>query len=147
MITAMEVNFKKFHPDAVIPAYSRIGDAAMDLTTVTDGKLSQDRDFVEYDTKIGIEIPEGFVGLIFPRSSISQYRLSLCNSVPVIDSNYRGSLKLRFRLLSETSSLRYKAGDRIGQLMIFPYPVITLKEVQELSETARGDGSFGSSGV
>lgn len=108
-------------------------------------RMKHDTAFVEYGTDISIEIPPGYVGLIYPRSSISNTPFSLCNSVGVIDSGYRGEITFRFR---QTSSLGkpYKPGDRVGQLIIVPYPKIELVEVTELSNSDRGTGGYGSTG-
>lgn len=144
----MEVKIKKLHPNAVIPFYAKPGDAGMDLTAVIIDTSNEH--YIEYDTGIAVEIPEGYVGLVFPRSSNSKVDLELSNSVGVIDSGYRGSIKLRYhRIWREDKSGNrildiYSVGDRVGQLIIIPYPKIEFKEVDELSSTERGDGGFGS---
>ncbi len=99
-----------------------------------------------YGTGLSIEIPEGYVGLIFPRSSICKTTMTLTNSVGVIDSGYRGELKAIFRLTGP-HEMDYKIGDRIGQLMIVPIPTVEIEEVTELSTSIRGTGGFGSSGA
>ena len=94
-----------------------------------------------------MEIPPGHVGLVFPRSSVSKTNLSLRNSVGVIDSNYRGEIILKFLDLEEMDNLpSYVAGNKIGQIMLIERPEIELEEVEELSETDRGEGGFGSTG-
>lgn len=140
----MQVKIKKLHPDAMIPKYSKSGDAGLDLTAISINTDSQD--YIEYGTGLALEIPEGFVGLIFPRSSISNKSLLLTNSVGVIDSGYRGEIKFRFKLSNHyrTFSEKYKVGDRIGQIIIMPYPQIEFEEVKELDNSERGDGGFGS---
>ena len=137
----MKVNVKRLHPEAVVPSYNIDGDAGIDLTATT---RTEQREYIEYGTGLAIKIPEGHAGLLFPRSSISKMALTLANSVGVIDSNYRGEVKLRFKdaMLGRT----YNIGDRIGQLLILPYPKIELTEVEELSNTDRGNGGFGSTG-
>lgn len=147
MEAMVKINIKKLHPDAVIPAYTFTGDGALDLTTVDDGDDKGSREFIEYRTGLAFEIPEGYVGLLFPRSSISRYRLSLANSVGVLDAGFRGEVTFRFRMLSETPSLRYKKGDRIGQIMVIPRPFVVPVEVEELSGSDRGGGGYGSSGA
>ncbi len=147
----MKVKVKLVHPDSVMPSYSKQGDAGMDLTAVSF-RLKDDI-YIEYDTGVAVEIPEGYVGLVFPRSSISDQDLSLSNSVGVIDSGYRNSIKCRFKVSAELvkkgsrSPYHYKKGDRICQLIILPYPHIELEEVDELSSTERNTGGFGSSGL
>jgi dUTP pyrophosphatase len=141
----MKVKFKKLIPAAVEPSYSRPGDAGMDLTAI-EMEHNREHQFVEYNTYIAVEIPEGHVGLVFPRSSVSKTPLFLANSVGVIDSNYRGPIKLRFKMDGTNITNVYHTGDRVGQLVIIPIPHIELHEVGDLSETNRGDGGFGSSG-
>ena len=137
----MNVKIKKLHKDAVIPFYAKPGDAGMDLTAISES-WNEDNSMVTYDTGLAVEIPKGHVGLLFPRSSVSKTTLSLTNCVGVIDSGYRGSIMLKFRYLEE--GLVYSVGDRVGQLLILPYPEVTFEEVDELSETERGEGGFGS---
>lgn len=151
----MEVRFKKLVDEAVIPAYASEGDAGLDLVA-TSKEWSGEQGFVEFGTGIAVEIPRGYVGLLFPRSSISKSKYNLANSVGVIDSGYRGEIKLRFFLNSASLSnmegktnfklTEYVEGDKIGQLVIIPYPIIQPVEVDELEATLRGDGGFGSTG-
>ena len=142
----MIVKFKKLDPSAVTPAYSTAGDAAMDLTAISLSKVDKDEfGYIEYGTGLAFEIPEGYVGLLFPRSSISNSGLILTNSVGVIDSGYRGEIKFRFKHIPDTAY--YKPGDRVGQIIIMPYPQIELQEVEQLSETDRAEGGFGSTGA
>jgi dUTP pyrophosphatase len=140
----MKVNIKKLHPNAVIPTYAKSGDAGMDL--VATEIISNTTFDVTYGTGIALEIPEGFVGLIFPRSSIRKYELALSNSVGVIDSGYRGELQATFKRTNTLFPEAYKVGDRIAQIMIIPYPSIDFQEVEYLSNTQRGEGGFGSTG-
>tara|TARA_Y100000114_G_scaffold62893_1_gene57609 strand:+ start:15279 stop:15707 length:429 start_codon:yes stop_codon:yes gene_type:complete len=141
----MKVKFKKLHPNAKTPHYSLEGDACLDLYAAWL-KIDDLGNFV-YGTGIAIEIPAGHVGLVFPRSSVSKTNLSLRNSVGVIDSNYRGEIMLKFLELEEAKSLpSYVSGNKIGQIMIVERPQIELEEVEELSESDRGTGGFGSTG-
>jgi dUTP pyrophosphatase len=150
----MQIRIKKLHPDAVIPSYSAIGDAGMDLVA-TSATISDDGLYIEYGTGVSIEIPEGYVGLLFARSSVSKTSLILANHVGVVDSGYRGEIKLRFKdlLMSQNengelfgSELAYEVGNKIGQIMILPYPQIEFVESLDLSDTVRGEGGFGSTG-
>lgn len=153
----MLINIKKLHPNAVIPTYAKPDDAGMDLVAVSMDDSNEH--YIEYGTGIAMEIPEGYVGLVFPRSSNSKKDLQLCNAVAVIDSGYRGEIKLRFRRIWNTRYphgiektvgtilATYEVGDRVGQIMILPYPTIQFNEVDELSETERGSEGFGSSGI
>ena len=140
----MKVKIKKLHSDAVIPTYAKSGDAGMDLVAT---KIISNTTFdVTYGTDIALEIPEGFVGLVFPRSSIRKYELILSNSVGVIDSGYRGEIQATFKKENGLDSIAYKVGDRICQIMIIPHPTTEFEEVNELNNTERGAGGFGSTG-
>jgi len=146
----MKIKIKKLHPNAVIPAYAKPGDAGMDLTAINVSWYDTGSNRVTYDTGLSIEIPEGYVGLIFPRSSIYKTSLLLNNCVGVIDSGYRGPIKVIYRFIDENikhPDPYYKVGDRVAQLIIMPYPQIEFEEIKELSSTERGEGGFGSTGV
>lgn len=140
-----QVKFKKTHPSASTPSYAKEGDAGMDLSAVEI--ISNEPFQIVYDTGIAVEIPKGFVGLVFPRSSIRKYDLSLTNCVGVIDSGYRGSIQVTFRKERGVASKKYDVGDRICQLMIIPYPKVEMMEVSELSDSERGEGGHGSTGI
>jgi dUTP pyrophosphatase len=144
----MKVRFKKLHPKAVIPGYAKPGDAGLDLTAIA--MLTEpENDVIAYYTGLAVEIPEGYVGLIFPRSSVSKKDIMLSNCVGVIDSGYRGEIVFKFKMPKETffaSLKRYEIGDRVGQLIIMPYPTIEVEEATELTNTERGEGGFGSTG-
>lgn len=142
----MKLKFKKLTDDAVTPKYSKHGDAGMDLVAIsheTDGK-----DNHIYGTGIAVEIPEGYVGLIFPRSSNRKTFAYMTNHVGVIDSGYRGEIFVTFKNRDMIDQVRpYSPGNKIAQLIILPYPIIELEEVDELSSTERGEGGHGSTGV
>ena len=139
----MKVKIKRLSENSIIPSYSKPGDAGLDLTATWIKVEDHNKyGYFEYGTGIAVEIPEGHVGLIFPRSSISNTGMFLSNSVGVIDSGYRGEIKLRFKYISGTNA--YNVGDRIGQLIIIPYPTIEFEEVEDLGSSERGDGGFGS---
>jgi dUTP pyrophosphatase len=140
----MKVRIKKLHEAAIVPKYSKPGDAGLDLTAT---EIIKEEGFqITYGTGLAVEIPLGYVGLIFPRSSIRNYELALTNCVGVVDSGYRGEIQFTFNKIGGVPSKKYDVGDRIGQLIILPYPQIELEQVSELSSTERGDGGFGSSG-
>jgi dUTP pyrophosphatase len=139
----MKVKIKRLHKDAVVPVYAKPGDAGLDL--VATSVISFDKEQVTYGTGIAVEIPEGFVGLVFPRSSIRKYEQYLSNSVGVIDSGYRGEIQATFNS-RYYADVKYQVGDKIAQLLILPYPSIEFEETDELSSTERGDGGFGSTG-
>lgn len=149
----LEVKIKKLHKDAVIPKYETDGSAGMDLTAVS--KEYDEHGNVVFGTGLAIQIPTGYYADLRPRSSISKYDLVLANSVGTIDSDYRGEIILKFKPtlrkstwnngVYETDEVKeYEIGDRIAQIIIKPYPKVSFVEVDELSETERGTGGFGS---
>lgn len=140
----LRCRIKKLHENAIIPSYSKDGDAGLDLTA-TEIKYEDDEQ-ITYGTGIALEIPYGYVGLVYPRSSIRKYTLQLSNSVGVIDSGYRGEIMATFNKIHDKSR-SYGVGERICQIIIIPYPKITLEQVDNLTDTERGDGGFGSTGV
>jgi dUTP pyrophosphatase len=137
----MKVNIKRLHENATIPFYAKESDAGMDLV-ITDIKEETEWD-ISYGFGISMEIPDGFMGLVFPRSSIRKTDLILSNSVGVIDAGYRGEIQATFK---KTGGAVYKIGDRGAQLIIIPHPIIEWNEVNELNNTERGEGGFGSTG-
>jgi dUTP pyrophosphatase len=142
-----KLHFKKLSPEATQPKKAKEGDAGFDLTAIS---INETNDYIEYGTGIAVEIPAHHVGLLFPRSSVTNKNLLLKNSVGVIDSGYRGELKFRYlRLPDATGSMRdniYSIGERIGQLIIMELPHFEMVEVNELSDSERGTGGYGSSG-
>lgn len=135
------LKIKKLHPDAKIPFYAHPGeDAGMDVTAISK---EIKKEYIEYKTGLALEIPKGYVCLIFPRSSISSKGLMLKNSVGVLDSGFRGELIFKFQKLEGES---YEVGERIGQIIILPYPFVNVKEVENLSESQRGEGGWGHTG-
>lgn len=176
----MKVKIKKLSDKAVLPTYAKEGDAGMDLVA-TSAEYCEKTSSVTYGTDLAVEIPKGYVGLLFARSSNSKKDLLPSNAVGVIDSGYRGEIKFNFKsainsvkmmnrtikmsseifktkntkgvkefledYLKETKTIdAYQVGDRIGQLIIMPYPQIEFEEVEELSESERGSGGYGSTG-
>lgn len=146
-LDSIKIKVKKLNENAVIPKYSKIGDAGMDLTITSI--IDETTTDVTYGFGIAMEIPKGYVGLVFPRSSIRKYDLALTNCVGVIDSGYRGELQATFKKtnwLKSNESEKYNIGDRGAQIMIIPYPNIDFVESDELSDSERGSGGFGSTG-
>ena len=137
----MKIKIKKLHEKAIIPSYSKNGDAGMDLTVTSCEKL--DSEHLKYNFGISIEIPAGFVGLVFPRSSCYKQRQILSNCVGVIDSGYRGEISA---VMIGTAKGGYDIGERAAQLIIMPIPFIEFEEVDKLSETERGINGYGSTG-
>lgn len=140
----MKIQFKKLHKDAVSPKFAHKTDAGADLTA-TSIDFSRDGQVV-YGTGLCVEIPEGMVGLLFPRSSVRNTDLLMSNCVGVVDSGYLGEIMATFNLKNPWADI-YKVGDRIAQLVIMPVPLVQYTEVDELSETQRGTAGHGSTGV
>ena len=165
----LKVKIKKLVENAVIPTYAKDGDAGMDLVATS---MSEDGyGNIVYGTGLAFEIPKGYVGLVFPRSSNAKTNMYLTNSEGVVDSGYRGEISFKYKVVHNTGSFLkwwwenkilkkkepkisiyalgynvYKVGDRVGQLIIMPYPSIEFEEVDKLSETERGVNGYGSTG-
>ncbi len=150
----MKVKFKKLNPNAVVPRYAHAGDAGLDLTATS--RVFDEKGSVVYGTGLAVEIPEGYVGLLFPRSSICKKDLLQSNAVGVIDSGYRGEIMVKFKPSASFDDggyshaniipKLYETGDRVAQLIIIPHPDIMPVECTQLSPSPRGDGGFGSTG-
>lgn len=140
----MKVRFKKLDEKAVTPTRAHATDAGLDLTATS--KYPDINGCIVFGTGIAVEIPTGHVGLLFPRSSVSRTGLVLTNCVGVIDSGYRGEVLMKFRICGYGDRYEYNIGDRIGQLVIIPIPQVELIESDELSDSERGTGGYGSSG-
>ncbi len=141
----VQVKIKKTNENAVIPKYALEGDAGLDLTAVSEYiEDNKDYGFIEYGIGLAFEIPKGFYGCIRPRSSISKTGLILANAPCTLDSGFRGEFKVRFKWIKGTK--KYDIGDRVAQLIVLPYPQVELIEVEELEQSVRGEGQFGSTG-
>ena len=134
----MKVKFKKLREKAVLPSYAKPGDAGLDMTPVAVEQLGNKK--MKYYFGLSVEIPDGYVGLIFPRSSIWKTDGRLTNSVGVIDSGYRGEVMAVFDM---SGKLFYPDGAPICQMIIMPIPTIEPEWADDLSETERGEGGFG----
>ena len=170
----LKVRIKRLHPNSVIPTYAHSTDCGLDLTAVS--KTFDEYGNVVYGFGLAFEIPEGYAGFIFPRSSNHKSELLLTNSVGIIDAGYRGEVTARFASRTNTSFPKklwhrlkyfftgemggydmrtwcgfseyanYNIGDRVAQMVILPYPKVEFVEVDELSDTERGTGGYGSTG-
>lgn len=168
----LQVKIKKLRPDAVIPSYAHKTDCGLDLTAVS--KTFDEYGNVVYGFGLAFEIPEGYAGFIFPRSSNHKSGLLLTNSVGVIDAGFRGEITAKFatrKWITQPEKLieriryfikgdysgrlnsfaifnerNYEYGDRVAQMVILPYPKVEFVEVDELSDTERGTGGYGSTG-
>lgn len=154
----MEVKIKKIYSDSILPTKAHSNDAGFDL--YAHSKSYDDDGNVVYGSGVAMEIPQGYVGLVFPRSSNAKKGLILSNSVGVVDSGFVGEITFKFKgavaigmelsgmdgTKNMLGELSYDVGDRIGQIIIMPYPEIEFVEVDELSDTERGTGGYGSTG-
>ena len=160
----VNIKFKKLDENAVIPSYAHYGDVGMDMTAI-DLEYDVGHDCYIYHTGITMDSDYGFGAFLFPRSSNCKTEAYLTNHVGIADSAiYRGELQLRFKnrhpykkslweiLTGKVNVERalsfapYKVGDRVGQMVVLPYPHVDIEEVTELSSSDRGTGGFGSTG-
>lgn len=141
----MELKFKKLSEDAVLPSYANDGDAGMDLvaTSFTQEFDKSGKLVLVYHTGLAVEIPKGYMGLIFMRSSVCKKSLSMCNAVGIIDFGYRGEILVKFKITTDALPTIYKPGEKVAQLILVPFPKVEPKFVDELSDEDRG-GGFGS---
>lgn len=141
----MKLKVKKLIPNAEMPRYATEGAACFDLKSVEDGVL-REFDKKVYRTGLAFEVPEGYVMLIFSRSGQGfNQSIRLSNCVGVVDSDYRGEVKVALHKDSAFSAI-VSRGDRIAQAMIVPAIQVDLEEVDALTETNRGSNGFGSTG-
>ena len=145
----VDIKVKKLVPEAVIPFYAKPGDAGMDITC-TSFEYDKEHDCYMYHSGLAFELPAGYVMLIFPRSSNRKTDYYLCNHVGVLDSGYRGELMFAYKNRTDDrlnyQKPPYQVGDRIGQIIILPYPTVKMIESDSLEESERGTGGFGSTG-
>lgn len=147
LIDKMKVRIKKLNDKAVMPSKAHATDAGFDLYC-TSKEIDWTKRQIVCHTGLAFEIPEGYVGLIFPRSSVSNKPLMMANSVGVVDSCYRGEVTAKFNITDtrQNAFSHYQEGDRIAQMIIIPYPEIEFEEADSLSESDRGTGGYGSTG-
>ena len=143
----VRVPIKILSRDAQIPHMAYNGDAGVDLRSVERIVLKpQERAMVV--TGLAIALPEGYAGFILPRSGLAaKHGISIVNAPGLIDSNYRGELKVILLNTDPDNSFTIEIGDRIAQLIVMPVPTINFEQVEELTESQRGESGFGSSGI
>ena len=115
----IQVKYKKLSENAIAPSYAKEGDAGLDISAIRY-VINKKYNFIEYHTGLAFEVPEGHVGLLFPRSSVSKTDLRLANAVGVVDSGYRGEITFRYKFNKDSffaSLKRFEEGDRVGQLV------------------------------
>lgn len=146
-MTNIEIEFTLLHELAQAPRYAHPGDAGADLVCVEDVKLAPgERALVA--TGLAIALPDGYVGLVHPRSGLAiKQGIGIVNTPGTIDSGYRGELKICLINLDANESVQLPAGSRIAQLVIQEVINATFTQVETLNETARSDGGFGSTGI
>lgn len=152
----VQMRVKRVHPDAIIPAYQNDGDACFDLHCISGALIGPRKTgceealgfAVEFRTGLAFEVPAGYALMIYSRSGHGfNHSLRLANCVGVIDSGYRGEVKVKLRMDSLSEHYGVMAGDRIAQAMLIPVPHVRLVLADDLTDTARGVGGFGSTGV
>jgi dUTP pyrophosphatase len=139
------VNFKKLHADAKLPVKGSSSAACFDVYA-TSVQIDQ-YGLITYGLGFATEIPEGWRGVIVPRSNISKHPWVLANSVGIVDSDYRGEWMVKFKAISDELTLPYAIGDRVAQIFFEKNVQVAFAEVEELDQTTRGEGGFGSTGL
>lgn len=146
-MSLIRIPLKQLTPDLPIPSYAYEGDAGVDLRATEDMVLKPFEQAM-VPTGIAIAIPVGYAGFVLPRSGLAaKHGISLVNAPGLIDSNYRGEIKAILINLDPKNDFEIRKGDRIAQLVIMAVPEASFVPVDDLSETVRGEGGFGSSGV
>lgn len=143
----IDLKIKKLSDNAVIPSYGSASAAGADLYSAEEEIVIKAGETKLVHTGLAMEIPEGYVGLIYARSGIATKRgLAPANKVGVIDSDYRGEIMVSiYNHSSETQTIA--AGERVAQIVITPYLTVNFVETEELDDTERGSGGFGSTGT
>ena len=143
----MEILVKVLHDDAVVPAYANEGDAGCDLVAITTCTLRAGGGRAMVGTGLSVAIPYGYAGFVLPRSGLaSKHGVTCANAPGLIDSGYRGELKVALVNLDPDEDYIVHKGDRIAQLAVMQVPHAAFIVVNELPTASRGDGGFGSSG-
>lgn len=145
----MTLKIKRLTEDAIMPVRAHQNDAGIDLTctSITQEINECGQLILVYHTGLAVEIPEGYVGLLFQRSSVYKKSISMTNAVGVIDASYRGEVMGKFRSTTDVVPAIFKPGERFAQLIIVPYLDVKIEEVAELTETDRNEGGFGSTDI
>jgi dUTP pyrophosphatase len=142
----MKIHVRRLHADAVVPIPHHPGDAGGDLVAVEAVVLAPGQRAL-VPTGLSIAIPEGFAGYVLPRSGLaSRHGVTCANAPGLIDAGYRGEIRVALVNLDPVETYKVEVGDRIAQLVIMPTPEVDYEEVEELPESTRGEGGFGSTG-
>ena len=141
----IELAFQRLREDAVVPVRAYPGDAGLDLAACERVELGPGERAV-VGTGLAVAIPEGYAGFVQPRSGLAtRHGITLVNSPGLVDSGYRGELRVILLNTDATESFTVEPGMRIAQLVVLPLPTVSLLEVEELAESERGVRGFGSS--
>ena len=141
----MKIKYKLLNENAKCPVRAYDEAAAWDMFAASLTMVEEDGyAYLNYGTGLALEIPSGYVGKIFPRSSISKTGLILCNSVGIIDPDFRGEISFRFKWIRDFAY--YSVGERIGQIRLEKTIPILWVATETLTETLRGEGGYGSTG-
>ena len=142
-----ELLVRRLHPDAVVPAAAYAGDAGLDLASVEAAELGP-RERRTISTGIAVAIPPGYAGFVQPRSGLAaRHGISVVNSPGLIDSGYRGEIRVVLLNTDETETFRIEPGDRIAQLVVLAVPEVRIAVTDELPDSERAHRGFGSSAV
>jgi len=142
----MKLPILKLRDDAVLPTRAHDGDAGLDLYACEAAHIGPGERW-GVGTGVGVEIPEGHAGLVLPRSGLAKkHGIALVNAPGLIDSGYRGELRVLLLNTDPAETFRVEPGDRIAQLVVVPVALAEPVEAEALADSARGDGGFGSSG-
>jgi dUTP pyrophosphatase len=145
-VLAVQLRVAKLKAEATIPTRAHEGDAGLDLYACEAAHIGPGERW-GVGTGVAVEIPEGHAGLVLPRSGLArEHGIALVNSPGLIDSGYRGELRVLLLNTDPAETFRIEPGERIAQLVISPIATVEPVEAEALSESARGDGGFGSSG-
>ena len=146
-MTEVQIEIKALNEAAKIPSYAYSGDAGMDLRA-SESLTLQPFERALVPTGLAIALPEGYAGFVLPRSGLAiKHGITVVNTPGLIDSNYRGELKVILQKTDPHVPFTIHVGDRIAQLVVMPVPHMSFTPVDVLSNTERGEGGFGSSGV
>ncbi len=142
----MDLPISRLNEDAVLPTRAHEGDAGLDLYACEAAHIGPGERW-SVGTGVAVEIPDGHAGLVLPRSGLAKkHGITLVNAPGLIDSGYRGELRVLLLNTDPADTFRIAPGDRIAQLVISPVVLAEPVEAGALAESARGDGGFGSSG-
>lgn len=141
------IRIRRVRDDAVLPVRAHEGDAGLDLVSVESATLAPAGGRAVVGTGLAVEIPAGWVGLVCPRSGLAaRHGIGVVNGPGVIDSGYRGEVRVVLYNTDPTETFYVEAGDRIAQLVITPALLVGVEEVEELSAATRDADGFGSTG-